>query len=374
MAVQITINNITGSSPYNVYVCDTGFTTCIFVATISTTPFTFTVPAPLDSMSDFAVRAVDSNNCSITGVVAVCTNCPPAPTATPVPSPTPSPTPGPTPTSTPIPPTPTATPVVFSILDMVVGYEISRYWYDVAADTVVDAGNNKIACWAAFQAIGHGEIQFILHDTTNIFVDAFVGAFIINNMTTAGNGSNTFMENFPTNGYDQILVQLSTDGGITYTNLHVFPISTDLTQIQGTIVNNGNTANSSTHVVHINEAFTNAYEFGTAGDTADFSFSGFTVARLSGTVAKLPISGGTLSPITGILIGGTTTGNITLSGASMTVGDSISPAITYGITLNVNTGPFFTDISSAISLGLRALGVGTFTGQTGIYVQPVIAT
>lgn len=374
MAVQITINNITGASPYNVYVCDTGFTTCVFIATISSTPFTFTVPAPLDNMSDFAVKAVDSNNCSITGVIAVCTNCPPAPTATPVPSPTPSPTPGPTPTSTSIPPTPTPTPVVFSILDMVLGYNIGRYYYDVAADLVVDAGNSKIFCWATFQAIGKGEVRFMLHDTTNVFIDTLVAGFNINNMTTAGNGFNSSAEAMPTNGYDQILVELSTDSGATWSNLHIFPISTDLTLTQGTLINNGNTANSSTHVVHVNEAFVNTVELGTAGNTADYSFSGFTIARLSGTIAKLPVLSGTLTPVTGILIGGATTGNITLSGVTMTVGDSISPAITYGITLNVNTGPFFVDVSAALSLGLRALGVGTFVTQAGIYVQPVIAT
>lgn len=291
----------------------------------------------------------------------------PVPTATPVPTPTSTALPAPTPT-----PSPTATSIPFEIFDAVVGYQISRYWYDYNINTVVDAGNNKIACWAAYQAIGQGEIQFILHDSNNILIDSFVGGLIVNN-TTVGNGSDTFMETFPTNGYNQILVQTSTNGGATWTTVHTFPISTTLSEIQGTIINNGNTANSGTQAFNINEQFANAYEFGTAGNTADFAFNVFRVARLSGTPAGLPASG-TLFPTGGMGIGGTFTGVLHFSAGTVSLSDQITLSIDYNITLNLNTGAFFFDISNSISLGLRALGVGTFLGNTGLFVQPVAST
>ena len=43
MAVQVTVNNITGSTPYDVYLCDTSQTTCIYINQItdSQLPYNF---------------------------------------------------------------------------------------------------------------------------------------------------------------------------------------------------------------------------------------------------------------------------------------------------------------------------------------------
>ena len=66
MAIQVTINSLTGTSPYDVYICDGIVSNCIYIATINLTPFVFDVPAPLDSESSLCVKVVDVNNCIIT--------------------------------------------------------------------------------------------------------------------------------------------------------------------------------------------------------------------------------------------------------------------------------------------------------------------
>ena len=66
MAVQVTINSLTGTSPYDVYVCDSVLTNCVYIATINSTPYFFDVPAPLDAQSELCVKVVDTNGCIIT--------------------------------------------------------------------------------------------------------------------------------------------------------------------------------------------------------------------------------------------------------------------------------------------------------------------
>lgn len=66
MAVQVTINSLTGTSPYDVYVCDSLVSNCVYIATINSTPYVFDVPAPLDAQSELCVKVVDTNGCIIT--------------------------------------------------------------------------------------------------------------------------------------------------------------------------------------------------------------------------------------------------------------------------------------------------------------------
>lgn len=71
MPVDITISSITGQSPFNIFICDSGATTCIYVNTISISdiPYKFEVPVVYENMSSFNVRAVDANNCQINEIV-----------------------------------------------------------------------------------------------------------------------------------------------------------------------------------------------------------------------------------------------------------------------------------------------------------------
>ena len=63
MSNQLQINSITGTSPFNIYVCDATITYCFFVATITSTPYTFNIPFPLDSTTPIILKIIDGNNC-----------------------------------------------------------------------------------------------------------------------------------------------------------------------------------------------------------------------------------------------------------------------------------------------------------------------
>lgn len=65
MPTDITINDISGTTPFDIYVCDNPITSCIYVATITTgdTPYTFSVPLVMEGMTDFNLKVVDDNSC-----------------------------------------------------------------------------------------------------------------------------------------------------------------------------------------------------------------------------------------------------------------------------------------------------------------------
>jgi hypothetical protein len=67
MGRQITINSITATQGYNVYICDTTLVNCVYLATIDDAdlPYTVEIPSPYDTMTDFSVKIVDANNCEI---------------------------------------------------------------------------------------------------------------------------------------------------------------------------------------------------------------------------------------------------------------------------------------------------------------------
>jgi hypothetical protein len=67
MPTLVTINNITGSSPYEVYLCNSGVTPCYYIDFIESgdLPYTFTPPVPLQELNYYCVKVVDSNGCII---------------------------------------------------------------------------------------------------------------------------------------------------------------------------------------------------------------------------------------------------------------------------------------------------------------------
>jgi hypothetical protein len=59
----ITINDITGSTPFNIFLCDNPVTVCVYVDTISTLPYSFQIPTILESQDDFNLKVEDDNGC-----------------------------------------------------------------------------------------------------------------------------------------------------------------------------------------------------------------------------------------------------------------------------------------------------------------------
>ena len=65
MPNYVTIDSITGQSPYNVYLCDVSFANCIYINTITDLdiPYTFEAPPLYDNTSSIVIRSVDDNGC-----------------------------------------------------------------------------------------------------------------------------------------------------------------------------------------------------------------------------------------------------------------------------------------------------------------------
>jgi hypothetical protein len=71
MGTQVNINGITGQSPFNIYVCLTEGTQCIFIDKIENTPYDFIIPPPYDTLSSYMLKIIDGNNSVITGQTTV---------------------------------------------------------------------------------------------------------------------------------------------------------------------------------------------------------------------------------------------------------------------------------------------------------------
>jgi len=63
MPTQITINNITGASPFNIYICDNPITICIYEDTITSFPYSFNVPSIISEQSSVSLKVIDNNGC-----------------------------------------------------------------------------------------------------------------------------------------------------------------------------------------------------------------------------------------------------------------------------------------------------------------------
>lgn len=126
MSQQVIISSVTANTPVDIYYCDKSGTTCVYVSTVSTFPFTFTVPGPYD-LQDYRIKIDDTQGCEYYEYVYITpTPTPsitPSPTVTPTVTPTKTTTATPTPTVTPstttttsytptVTPTPTTTPII----------------------------------------------------------------------------------------------------------------------------------------------------------------------------------------------------------------------------------------------------------------------
>jgi len=65
MPTNITINNITGTTPFDIYICDDPITTCVYIDTINTLPYTFVVPSILDGQLSYNLKVIDELSCVV---------------------------------------------------------------------------------------------------------------------------------------------------------------------------------------------------------------------------------------------------------------------------------------------------------------------
>jgi len=126
MSLSFTITSVTANTPVDISYCYANSGSCVYVATVSTFPYTFDIPDPYDT-ADFIVKIDDTNGCVYSHEIFVTpTPTPsltPTQTVTPTVTTTPTNTPSLTPTNTPtttttltVTPTTTPTPSVTPVL------------------------------------------------------------------------------------------------------------------------------------------------------------------------------------------------------------------------------------------------------------------
>lgn len=100
MATEISILTFTGNTPIEIQYCNSSSGSCVTVATVSSVPFTFIVPSPIDE-TDFVIKIVDVQGCEYGETVLVTPTPTPSVTQTNTPTPSITPTKSATPTVTP---------------------------------------------------------------------------------------------------------------------------------------------------------------------------------------------------------------------------------------------------------------------------------
>ena len=71
MAVQVTIDGITGTTPFDIYLCQSDGTGCFYITTTSTIPYIFTIPPPNDTSLSYMLKIKDGNGCIFNAVANV---------------------------------------------------------------------------------------------------------------------------------------------------------------------------------------------------------------------------------------------------------------------------------------------------------------
>jgi hypothetical protein len=73
MPTTITVSDITGSTPFDVYICLSGGSPCYYITSVdgSSLPYDFTVPSPIEMFSYYCMKVVDADGCIITGCTSI---------------------------------------------------------------------------------------------------------------------------------------------------------------------------------------------------------------------------------------------------------------------------------------------------------------
>jgi len=66
MPTNININNVSGATPFDIYLCDESNISCVYINTIpsSSLPYDFQVPTIMETQTSFNLKVVDNNGCT----------------------------------------------------------------------------------------------------------------------------------------------------------------------------------------------------------------------------------------------------------------------------------------------------------------------
>lgn len=65
MPLVVTIDDLSGSTPYDIYLCDDLQTLCIYISRVSSAPYQFEIPTIMTTLTDFSLKVVDSSGCEV---------------------------------------------------------------------------------------------------------------------------------------------------------------------------------------------------------------------------------------------------------------------------------------------------------------------
>lgn len=67
MPSLVTVDNIVGTSPFEIYLCLSGGSPCYYIdyVTSSELPYNFVVPIPIQNNLGFCLKVIDADNCTI---------------------------------------------------------------------------------------------------------------------------------------------------------------------------------------------------------------------------------------------------------------------------------------------------------------------
>lgn len=73
MPVQVTLSSLSGTSPFDVYICQLNLTGCFYIDTITSgdIPYVFDIPSPYDIAESYCLKVVDNQGCIISGCSTV---------------------------------------------------------------------------------------------------------------------------------------------------------------------------------------------------------------------------------------------------------------------------------------------------------------
>ncbi len=63
MPTQITVENLTGQPNFDIWLCNTALTTCVYINTVTGSPYSFDVLPIFSGQTSLSVKVVDDLNC-----------------------------------------------------------------------------------------------------------------------------------------------------------------------------------------------------------------------------------------------------------------------------------------------------------------------
>lgn len=71
MSVEVAIYGITGQSPFDIYICQSGGTDCFYIDRITDYTYNFLIPEPYDISQAYMLKIIDGNGSIISGQTTV---------------------------------------------------------------------------------------------------------------------------------------------------------------------------------------------------------------------------------------------------------------------------------------------------------------